>query len=415
MKTTGSASPSSVDAAIKARPAARRIALLGAVCALFVSPGATQAQQALPLWTSTNEPALKAVYSSGHRFLITGKDSLDVARISLVSEELCGRIERRLKEKVSIPPKDSLTIELRVDPKDPAGRILAKQWVQGPRLVQRMRVVNMDHADSERFTAVFAGLLMCRIAVGKYGSESAPVMPAWLGEGVAQHLDELVRARNHDRTLTMLESGPGPAITEVIDDVDAGETRRRRHLYGMLVGWLYAQPDRAAVFGSLYRQLASGDEPGLEWLADALADGTTAGLERSWQEWLVRQHTIVPAYSLMTPRALGTLQEALHVAPPNDDGALMAGDPISLRDAIGRRREDWVDAAAWQTIVRLERLGLGHPREFLAVIRAYREFLEALAEGRSDRKLRRLLDDADARFADIQKWVVNPDQASNPQ
>lgn len=372
------------------------------------------AQQTLPLWSSTNEPALKAVYSSRHRFLITGPDSLDVARISLVSEELCGRIERRFKEKVSIPPGDSLRIELRSDADDPRGRILSKQWLHRGRLVQRMRVINMDHADSESFTAVFAGLLISRIAVGKYGTRQPPTMPTWLAEGLAQHLDEVVRARNHDLVLAMLESGEPLEIAEVVSDVDPDVARSRRHLYGILVAWLHGQSDRIAVFDSLYRQLASGEAPGIDWLAGQLApDGSPDSLELKWREWLVRQHTIIPAYALLTPRVLGNLETTLYVFPPES-----AGDdttPIPLHDTIERRREPWIDAAAWQTIVRLERLALGYPREFRAVTQAYRAFLEALAKGKSERKLKRLLADADTRFADLQKQVLDAGKGSKPQ
>lgn len=367
----------------------------------------------MPLWRSTNEPALKGVYSSGHRFLITGPDSLRVARISLVSEELCVRVERRLKERISLPAGDALRIELRLDAADARGRILAKQWLEGKRMVQRMRVINMDHADSETFTAVFASLLLSRVAVHKYGGDHPPAVPTWLAEGLAQRLDEVVRARNHDLVLGMLESGAAPGIADVVQDVAPDEVQRRRHLYGILFAWLYAQPERGAVLDSLYRTLASGESPGLDWLARHLApDGSPEGLERKWQEWLVRQHTIIPAYALLTPRVLRNLEAALHLVPI--EPASVAADttqPVRLHEAIARRHEPWVDVAAWQTIVRIERVGLGYPRELQPVIQSYRTFLEALAKGKRERSLGRLLEAADASFADLQKRVLGAESA----
>jgi len=376
-------------------------------------PAATQAQQSLPLWRSTNEPALKGVYSSGHRFLITGPNSLRVARISLVSEDLCVRVERRLKERITLPPGDALRIELRVDGANVQGRILAKQWLQGKRMVQRMRVINMTRADSESFTAVFAGLLLSRIAVSKYGGEDPPVVPTWLAEGLAQHLDEVVRARNHDLVLTMLESGAAPGIAEVVREVEPAEMRQQRHLYGILFAWLYSQSGRSAVLDSLYRTLAAGESPGLDWLARHIApDGSPEELERKWQKWLVRQHTIIPAYALLTPRVLRKLEAALHLVPLESASvAADASQPVRLHEAIARRHEPWVDVAAWQTIVRIERVGLGYPRELQPVIKSYRAFLEALAKGKRARSLARLLETADASFVDLQQRVLSAEAA----
>jgi len=220
-------------------------------------------------------------------------------------------------------------------------------------------------------------------------------VPAWLALGVAQTFYPAYKSQNASILLEQWERGLAPTLKQFLAPVeeDSLENVHDKAVCGMFVGWLSSLPDAPEVFDSLFCRIAEGLPPSREWMIETLKDCETAiGLEKLWDKWILRQKRLVYMPGVVTPRILRQFKDELVVYRENSD--VSDGSDLlfrcTLEELIPRRKEPWIPASARNKITRIRILFMGRGSEMNAVIESYSLFLQALAEGKREARLRSL-------------------------
>ena len=372
---------------------------------------AARAQQALPFWSATNRPTARAVYSVNHRFLITGQDTLAIARVSLFAEDVADRTERSLESVVPSGARNSVKITLHTDKSLAGSDVEVGQLMRGRNLFQTVRITNVEKADVEVVAEALVRVFVGQIAHGRVARDGVqpplPHVPAWMSMGLTQTLTPELRSRNHDIMSELIEDGRAPGVA---DAFAASATKPvasevTRAAQGMAYTWLSNHENKDAVREALLMRIGRGESITLSVMGEQLA-GVRAEKQfgEAWGRWLRRRTTTLLSHSVVTPRVVAQLREQLFLEQPTPEPSDPARSVrVEFRELIDRRREEWIHTAVLRRIVELNRLAFGRPREFVSVVNEYRGFLTAMTK--RARNLAQMLEEADAALAALEARV----------
>ena len=225
-------------------------------------------------------------------------------------------------------------------------------------------------------------------------------VPSWLALGVARNLYPAYRAVNSAELLSLYDKGELPSVTKLLQQFNDSEMddKLNEHICGMFILWLSKTPVHPDMFAKLFLMFAKGKAITAVELSSIINDcDSVETMEEMWREWVVRQKRMVYEFGVVTPAKVEKLKSMLVVT---SEECYKAGGPIAevdfpFSELVSRRKKIWVSASARQKIISLKLSFVGNGGDMNTVIDLYCQFLTALEQRKSEKKLIKLLDKAD--------------------
>ena len=296
---------------------------------------------------------------------------------------------------------------------DERGRTQARISMSGGLVVHRLAIQNEDQLSSEECDTALCGLLLAGYVIHSEGPSSliqnyenliesgaVKAIPRWLYKGMVANLKVSRRARDSRLAYEAWQSGQIPMLGAFLELDHGNKTERElADAYaGMLVDWIKLLPNRAETWNKIFARLYAGEKITAEWIATCLANcDSVVALEAKWDGWMLSQKRRIFQPGQVTDEHLLRLK-ALLLVHPGDTGLPMSrnwnqrGD---LRNVIEHRKADWIVPFAENKKLILRTLALGKDEKFQSSVDAYCRFLDALVGGKGQRRLEKLLDEAD--------------------
>jgi hypothetical protein len=367
--------------------------------------------------------------SDGLTLVVGGKDlpGADALRLCQFSTD----VRKRLSSHLSIPMDGpAFTTEIRVlstiPEKDayvacsvlPQGMFRIHVWVAGLGEVNQEDVAGALCGGLLRSDALAHGWTD---AEGQTVQLGAAPYPVWFGTGVARLLNVANRQYDAEHTIELLESERLPGLAALLS---AGESLAQtdRAVASQLVAWLASDGMGPEGFRGLRKRvLSDGGWAAAAGFPDAEA---AAEGEKAWREWLQHRKWVILTPGMSHPAFVRRVRDLLLLAgedaeeepeegdvdkeekPPRKSRIppeVFAAGPLDPEALLRHSREPWAPEAAVAMSGRLQRSLAGHGQDLLAVAAGYGAYFQAVAERRPPSELRRLLDDAEALLAALEK------------
>ena len=344
------------------------------------------------LWVTSADANIKLVAMDWARDVIKGVEEL-------VGEDWRSR-NRQLRIKL-----------IKTD--DNRGRTRARISMSGGLVVHRLAIQNEDRLSTEECDTALCGLLLAGYVIHSEGtsaliknyehliqSGTVNALPRWLYKGMAANLDVSRRARDSRLAHEAWQSGQIPMLGAFLDPDKGKKTERElADAYaGMFVDWIKSFPDREETWDRIFTRLYTGETITAEWLATCVPNcDSVVDLEASWDAWMLRQKRRIFQPGRVTDEHLLRLRSLL-IVHPGDAGMPMSSEwnqRGDLRDMIEYRKAEWILPFAENKKLSLRTLALGKDNNFQSVVDAYCHFLDALVGGKGQRRLEKLLTEAD--------------------
>jgi len=367
--------------------------------------------------------SLTARSYDGRIWVMSADDSM-----KLVAMDWAGDVIKGVEELVGEEWRSrnrQLRIKL-VNNDDERGRTQARISMSGGLVVHRLAIQNEDRLSTEECDTALCGLLLAGYVIHSEGtslliqnyehlikSGTVNAMPRWLYKGMAANLEVSRRARDSRLAHEAWQSGQIPMLGAFLDPDDGNKTERElADAYaGMLVDWIKSFPNRAETWNKIFTRLYAGEEVTAEWLTTCLPNcDSVVDLEAKWDGWMLSQKRRIFKPGLVTDEHLLRLQ-ALLLVHPGDAGLPMSSEwnqRGDLRDMIAHRKAVWIVPFAENKKLSLRTLALGKDKNFQSVVDSYCRFLDALGGGKGQRRLGKLLDEADNK-----RRALRPTGAAN--
>lgn len=352
--------------------------------------------------------------SRSGRFVVTGARSAETMMVARWADETAAKVEQLVG--TALPVRRLIA---RISVHDEAGvdRVSAAATIQAGALVQRLWILDYDHADVDAADEALCRLLLSRyvfdsrLAAGKRwpaGLAIDQAVPAWLWRGVARNLYPAMRNRSAKAVEDRWQTGSLMPLSEFLRSAAPAEAAAcERELAGSLVAWLASLPDQAEVFKRLFERLADGQAASPEWMSTLIPGASSVpSLEEKWDEWMLRQRRIIREPGKVTPDVMQEFRARLLLYPGDSGIPLTGGEGVShrfpLRDLIARRAEPWIPEFARRKAVGLRLSAVGRGPELEVVVEAYCRFLQALGDRGTPSSLEVLLALAESRLQDLE-------------
>ena len=355
---------------------------------------------------------ITVIRSLSGRYTVAGKNSAWNASVMRQLEVLDGKVEnitglkmpfgyRRIRVGVYDKPLGSSNIT----------------WAQGyhrPEFSQRLTIYDYMHVDVAELEVVMCGLFLNgyvfrrqldiearRESGGDLIGVKPGRVPSWLALGVARNLYSSYRAENSMQVLDMYDKGELPSVKQLLNKFGGFDqsSELNRHLCGMFVLWLSKMPEKATVFDKLFGSIAR-DEFLLADDFTKMIKGCSSvnELERMWVDWIYKQRRIVHGLGVTTSGMVEKFESMLVVTPVEcreADGPAVNWN-ISFGELILSREESWISSCARKKIFSLKFMFIGRGSDLADVVDDYCDFLVALEKGKSEKRLVKLLEKAEA-------------------
>lgn len=364
--------------------------------------------------------------SHSGRFRITGTNSAENLELLKWAEEISRRIERTTGLKMTFGPEREFHILVDQRAATNSVRVDIIQDAAPRRFYQSLLIGDYIAADPAA-----ANEALCRLFLNGYvfacpvtnliasasvnSPEAASVtnppppalpawkdpVPAWLSEGLAQHVFQERRDAGAEIALAQWRQGRIGTLSGFLRAEPDRTNATFRAVSCMFIGWLQSQPDKADVFKALFLRMAERQPLTPEWLATVIPSSKSlADFEVKWENWLISQWRVVHKPGKVTPTVLEHLRAQLCVR---------AGDPgmppttnlnwrAALSGLIAEKDAPWIPDVCAAKSAQFRLLGVGRGPEFANVIDAYIRFLDALRRRKNADRLEELLDEADTLF-----------------
>ncbi len=360
-------------------------------------------------------------FSTTQRFAAQGIDPLQTVPFLAWLEEVAGRLERALGERLPAERGQPLVFVLEGDPA--ATNVpIRREILAGSRgLGQVVRISNPERADPAEVLAAAVSMMVARHVAARQTPAARDARPAlapdWFACGLAGSLYAAPRLALQRRALDAWTREADPPLESVLGPGPADSPFAPLAEWTSLVAWLRTRSDFVELAG---------------WLMDAWAAGRTidagrlaARLNPAWKARdLAQQADLAIAaarrsdvpWRLTAADLAARLREAL--ALPRDRIPIVlpedVADPIDIRVLIDRRREPWARAVAHAMRLAVDQIPAGQDPALSRVANAYRGILDPLrqpVEGHAPGwfgawRLRRRLAAADREFDDLEALIA---------
>lgn len=285
----------------------------------------------------------------------------------------------------SIPPSEaSVTME------DPGVRMVFNDLGRLP----------FDRARDALCGCVLSAVLLTRAPAGA-AAASSPEMPGWIVCGISRSLFAPVRAEDGQAVLEAWEAGRLDTLAAFIERMAASGAaapadRLDRARCGFVVAWLAAGGGRAEAFRRLLETPPSG---AVTAAALTLLPGETytpVSLEQVWDLRVLRESHVVSRPGRTSAESVRRFRAALLIYP-GLCGMPMSSEPyrtVEWPALIEMRSEAWIPAFCVRKGNGLRVAASGRGDAMTRAADAYCAVLAGLRSGGSERRLRRLLDEA---------------------
>lgn len=391
----------------------------GRVAAVLLLAATARGQdEIVPGFAPPRQPRASApAVSALRRFNVSGMASADNISLSVSADDASRRIENMVGLSLPFQRHEIVRVVVEDDPAIDGWRVIKAQGWADRQIAQKLIVLNMGRADQEDVLEGLCWLLLNRLVVARQDIPQRYArlgeVPDWLAVGFAQNLYPALRARNSEAITRAWLEGRGISMAEVLELEHMPEGRwGEKAAAGLAVGWLLSRPNAQQLFDTMFRRIADGAvitpaalaEPGLLGLSPV-------ELEKHWDLWIAQQTQVIRRWGGVSPQRLDALEDALVVRPielgfPEDR---KIPETLTMEQLVDRRREAWMPMLATTLALQIRGLGIGEGPELRRVLDAYGQYLDALVRAAkpgwfarmtfrvpSERKLRRLLADADA-------------------
>ena len=367
--------------------------------------------------------------SDGLTLVVGGKDlpGADALRLCQFSTDVRKRLSSQLSISMDGP---AFTTEIRVlsttPEKDayvacsvlPQGMFRIHVWIAGLGEVNPEDVAGALCGGLLRADALAHGWTDAEGRTVQLGADPYPV---WFGTGVARLLNIANRQYDAERTIELLESERLPGLATLLS-ANESLAQTDRAVASQLVAWLASDGRGSGGFSGLRKRVLS--EGG--WAAAAGFPDAEAAAEgeKAWREWLQHRKWVILTPGMSHPAFVRRVRDLLLLTgeeaeeepeeekegeeekPPRKSRIspeVFAAGPLDPEALLRHSREPWAPEAAVAMSGRLQRSLAGHGQDLLAVAAGYGAYFQAVAERRPPSELRRLLDDAEALLAALEK------------
>lgn len=244
------------------------------------------------------------------------------------------------------------------------------------------------------------------LAQVKEGRESRQAaVPRWLSAGMAGNLRPRERAANSEDVHARWSRGLLPSFGVMLEQ-DGGTARCDTAYCGMAVAWLIARPDRQEVFSRMFARIAQNQSSGTNIFGGVFTNMPSfAEIDRSWDQWMLRQRRLVFDPGLLTPGMIDRFESELRMYPGSRGVPVSSNLTGFLRpaDLVAVRNERWVPLLCADQVSRVRLAAVGRGRDLQDVAEAYARFFDAVGKRRRLSTIEDLLDKAETALADLRK------------
>jgi len=365
--------------------------------------------------------------SESGRFIVRGDDPSVSQDLLRWVEQTTSRFEDILQTRMA-GPEGVFTISHSASTNARAGRVDSGILFEKGRRAYRMVLVNSHLVQQVQVEACLVRLLADYWVDCLPGKESTEEMhpdgvasnrvPEWLSEGIRQNLTAARKARNSEWVLDAWENGSVPPLSVFFaraagTAVSSKSDPLMFHAQaGLLVGWLVSLADSPARFRAMQSRLADGLPLDHWWLATSvwgLKD--KRDFDDAWDRWVLKQKHMVYQPGVPTRRAIALFRDELKVAagkggiPADADVAPGAG----LSRLLDFREAKWLPVCVRHETAAIRLLSTGRGKELMNIADLYCRFLDGLDGWSGRERLERLLQEADARLAELESGLEAED------
>ncbi len=392
-------------------------------CSLVIAStalaGSFVPQSSLP----TNRAAARAVvFSSSHRFAVSGCPAVQGVQIAQWAEDVEERLARFIG--MPIPPGDPMPITIRLgdDPASPRGKVIRSQGYDAGLLDQKLDMINLRLADQEDLLEGLCSLLLNRAVVARQPGNSRtpepPRVPDWLAVGIAQNLFTEARQRNMRTVMTAWKNGKTHKLDEILawEFMPDGRWDDKAEA-GLFVEFILPSSLAAKRISALLARVESGEAINADFIVQHLLFmKTVADAEKARDVWLASQQDVQTELGGISPERIASLVRMLEIRPSDYGFSESEKIPLlcDLKDIIRHRDEKWSRQLAERMSMKMKLLAVGQAPDFQRVIAGYIGFLDAAAGSKagftgglfggkgSASALQKLLDQAEQQFVAFQ-------------
>lgn len=353
------------------------------------------------------ESVVSAKTASG-RFVVVGQDRISVYDFARWAEDLTIRFEHIAGVELPAENVPLIRVYFLEQKEAKPGLSLSHQLERGV-LVQTMQVMNYE---SSMVESVLESISYCLTAKAvcekrrKLGHDmTGVVVPKWLTDGIAQNMYAEMRKRNSETMLGKWQSGEMIPLQGLLQDSspDASEESVRMGR-GLLVGWLLSFGKDFDALGKTLDWLVKHGKVDSDDMGHLLETAGVADPDRGWDMWMLKQKRTVYLPGETPVSDLAWLKRQLLIYP--EDFGIQLSDEMNRQlgpeDLIGLKKHEGVRAIVKSRFVELHLKAAGKGEAFRGVVEAYCNFLDGVARGKADWRLRRYLNAANEELRDFE-------------
>lgn len=367
--------------------------------------------------TNKGVPAIDFSVSSlkhgSGEFVILGQDSMEMLGLSKWVEEVVDRLEKKFGLEFPYGRSNCLRIVIRGNKPEPAGSnevvtpgegsntgaIELTSVFDGERNVPTLIFHDYYNMDRDSAMEALTHFLLNGLVIS---NQTEVTLPAWLYRGMAQNLFVNDRRKNNEKVSEKWKNGEIGTVYQILSpDVSIDDSS----IYGVFVELLLSMPQDSAIFSKMFGHMAAGGTIDREWLEKTLSlPEKRFDLDGEWDLWILRNKSRIYGLGRLDVELIRQLKAEMLLyngsfGIPDDSGLSGA---ITFRDLIELKDKHWIKDVCRDKTARLQLLGLGKAREFTDVTNLYCGFLSALARGKSDWRLKGMLESADMKLIELQ-------------
>lgn len=351
-----------------------------------------------PLWSAEVPPQERlaqprTVFSASRRFMISGLPAARGAEIGVWADQLAERIQRQLGP---IPFERGQLISIAaMEDADGASGVHARQECREGIMHQTLSLAGLETLDVEQAEEALGSLLISRYIQALQTPEArcadAARAPDWLTVGLVHRTRHELRRRNQSVALERWRFGEMESFSALVEShfLPPGRWPQKADAM-MLVNWLMESPRGPAMIGEAFRFQAEQGPPDPAWWARLITGRADPGYaERAWDLW------IAELQDRTRPIGSGDLRAVLRMGELPGEELERVGAPLEwvnkpLSALIAERRQPWARPLALRLAMRARLESIGQDREAARLAESYAQFLDAVAQPLSARRLRAL-------------------------
>lgn len=351
----------------------------------------------------------RTVFSATRRFVVSGLPMAPALEVARWAESVADRISAELGP---IPFERGLTLQI-----EASADTRLESFVHGGQgciegeVWQKLMLRGLNTLDYEQAEEALGSLLISRYAQAMQEPMARCLEPArapdWLVVGLVHRSRLDLRRRDQAAAFQRWSLGSLESCASLFGSyfMPSGRWPQKADAT-LLVMWLLETPRGSAVVMDALREQAAGRAPDAAWWAEhLLGERNVARAERLWDLWIADQRDRARTSSA------GDLHVLLGMStiPASDleaaaGPAELAGAPLSA--LIAERNAPWVRSFSVRLALRFRLEALGQEEAAVSLAERYAIYLDAVAKGKSARKLKALWKAAEDRRAAFESAVA---------